>query len=669
MAAKNSIVTRITLEGAQQITGDLKNLGAAGEKALKQIKTAADQAGSGGAKLAAFASKVHQVFGQAATAGQNFAKSIGAVERSIGTVATRVAVLTTAVAGVTAGFLAFNIAAGRAAEELQNNASAVGLTANEYQKFKFAAEQVGLSTDQFTQAMSVLTDQMQQTKDAVDPAATALGKLGISVTDGFGGLRPAADVLKEFMDRISGMADGTEKTSAVIDIFGRRIGARLVPFLNLGSAGLRDLGNEASRLGAVVSDETLGTLAAFDDSIDKLKATANGARLSLAAVFAPALQQGANALSELIAANESRLIEFANTVQSVVLPIIEDVINAVTGHDADVKAQWVIDLRDNIIEFALATRAAFTDIIIPAFNGLVAIADKIAAAINGIFGTDFTGKELLVAAAILSVTGVFGTLAAVIGVVVAAFGLFSSTAGLVSAAVVLVGLDIVLLAKTLAKVDWAGIGERIKQALIDAFSSIGKAISKFIGAALDTAKDLFNDFITYIEGTWLGAIIRAVNAAISAIGRAKQESQNLSNAPVGKGGLARGGRPGRAGRKGARDTILAWFDPREFVIRPQAVAKLGANVLNFINQAGELPGFAMGGLVNNAGGGSVALSPILTPLAARDPGPRNVLNLSIFGETFGDLLVSDDTIQRLGRLAASKQMTSGGRKPSWFRSG
>lgn len=665
--AKNTIVTRISLDGAKQITGDLKNLGAAGEKALKQIRTAADAAGSGGARLALAFSKISGQFKLAGTAVSGFAKSIGQVERSIGTVATRLGVLSGALSLAGAGFLALNIGAGKAAEELQNNASAVGLTAQEYQKFKFAAEQVGLSAEQFQGAMSVLTDQMQQTKDATEPATTALGKLGIAVTDGSGALRPAADVLREFMDVISTMPDSTEKTSAVIEVFGRRIGARLVPFLNLGSQGLREMGNEAQRLGAVVSDEVLGKLATFDDSIDKLKSTAQGARLSIAAIFAPALTQGANALSEFIAQNEALLEQFAQTLVTNIVPVIKDAILAITGQDAQVQTQWILDAKQNIIEFGLAAQAAFTDIILPAFNFITAAAEKFAQVLNGIFGTEFTGKELLIAAALLSLSGIFGVLISVMGAVVAAFGVLTSTVGLVVAAVVLVGADIVLFSELMAQINWSAIGQAIYDAIAGAFQAIGQAIGEFASAAIQTAKGVFDDFVAYIESTWLGRILAAVASAIAGIGQAQSQANQASNQNTGGGGLARGGRPGRAGRKGARDTILAWFDPREFVIRPEAVAKLGGNVLNFINQAGELPGFAMGGMVAAAGGGSPGV--ILAPVSRRtsSDGPSHTLNLTLEGETFPGLMMGDQTLQALGRFAAKKAMTGGGRKPSFYK--
>lgn len=664
--AKNTIVTRITLEGAQQITGDLKNLGTAGERALKQIKNAADAANSGGVRLAQVFTGMRTAFTQLGTATTGFVKSVEKVGDSIDFVAKRVGILSAAVGLAATAFIAFTAHAGASAEEIQNQASAVGLSTQELQKFGFAANEVGLESEKFTQVMSIMVAQLEATAKATDSSETALGRFGISADQAASLLQNPADALKFISDQFAGMADGSEKTGAAIDIFGRRIGAKLIPFLNLGAQGLNQMGQEAVRLGAAVSDETLTKLAAFDDSLDVLKATAKGAQLSIASIFAPALTQGANALTELIAQNEALLQEFAQTLVNNIVPIVKDAINAITGHDDQVNAQWVLDVRDNLIQMGLAAQAAFNDIILPAFNFVTAAAERFAQILNGVFGTEFTGKELLIAAAILSLTGVFGVLASVIGVVVAAFGVLSSTAGLVVAAVVLVGLDIVLFSKLLASIDWAGIGQSIYDGIAGAFQAIGEAIGGFASAAIKVAKGIFDDFLTYIEGTWLGKILTAVASAITGIGKAQTQANQPSNQDTGGAGFARGGRAGRPGRKGARDTVLAWFDPREFVIRPEATEKLGSGVLNFINQAGELPGFAMGGLVAAAGGR--APGAILAPLSRNNAsnGPRHTLNLSIEGEQFPGLMMGDETLAALGRFAAGKRMTSGGRKPSWY---
>jgi len=49
-------------------------------------------------------------------------------------------------------------------------------------------------------------------------------------------------------------------------------------------------------------------------------------------------------------------------------------------------------------------------------------------------------------------------------------------------------------------------------------------------------------------------------------------------------GFSTGGLVGKGGkRKGSGDTENIWADPREFIIRPEAVAKYGTNFLNALN--------------------------------------------------------------------------------------
>lgn len=646
MARRSSIVIRIGLDGGKDITQELRQLGVTGERAFKQIKTAADGMNSVGARISGVVNKINTAFKTAAANVDKFKKSIDGLGRSIGTVATRLGLLTTAAAGVAGIFTGLSINAGRQAEELQNAASATGLAVDEYQKFNFAVQQTGATTEQFTNLMSVLTDQMDQTAQATEPAETALGRLGISATDSAGDLRSASSVLQEVMDRFATMEDGAEKTAMAIDIFGRRIGPRLIPFLNLGSQGLRTFGDEAERLGVVLSDVQLQNLQTFDDSIDKLKATLNGTKNALAAVFAPSLTEGANALTEVIAQNQAALEQFAASLVANVVPIVQDFVNAFAGNDEAVQNSWVLQIRDQLFEFATAAEQAFNEIIIPAMNAIIGLADGVAAAINSIFGTDLSGKALLIAAAVFSVIGVFGALASIIGVVVSAISLLGSTFGAAAIAVIAIGTAIVAAAFALANTDWGGIAQGIVSAIVGAFRAIGGAIKGAISTAIGVVRGLFEDFASYIAGTWVGKIIAAIGKIINKLRGAKAAaereagSSSSSSSSSSAGGRARGVAAGSI-PAGMQATVGS-----ETVFGPALVA--ATTMESLASMMAPASASSVAGEPRQAGGAG---------------GPRSVVNLSIGGEGFS-LEGDDDTVARLGRHVARMNTRSLGRRPS-----
>lgn len=62
---------------------------------------------------------------------------------------------------------------------------------------------------------------------------------------------------------------------------------------------------------------------------------------------------------------------------------------------------------------------------------------------------------------------------------------------------------------------------------------------------------------------------------------------------------------GRVPGSGSGDTVPAMLEPREFVIRKDAVEKIGVPALRHINQTGKLPGYASGGVVGGYAAGDL----------------------------------------------------------------
>jgi hypothetical protein len=107
---------------------------------------------------------------------------------------------------------------------------------------------------------------------------------------------------------------------------------------------------------------------------------------------------------------------------------------------------------------------------------------------------------------------------------------------------------------------------------------------------------------------------------------------------------------------GSRRGFLAVLHGMEFVLQESAVRRLGLGVLNMLNAGLLPPGFASGGFT----GGSLRQAPVLAGAVK-----SHVLNLTIDGQRFSGLGLSEDTARALSRFAVSRQMSATGRKPSW----
>lgn len=171
----------------------------------------------------------------------------------------------TAVEGIKAGLEAIVKAAEEVAEAFIENikataeygdevielAAATGVGTASLQHLAAAAVEDGISLQELSHSLILLTRQMGSAKDGSEETAKAFQKLGVRVTDSAGRLRPTEDVLIDISEKFHNMKDGAEKTAAALHLFGRS-GAGLIDFLNKGKEAFSEYFQES-----VISEEQL----------------------------------------------------------------------------------------------------------------------------------------------------------------------------------------------------------------------------------------------------------------------------------------------------------------------------------------------------------------------------------------------------------------------------
>ena len=175
-----------------------------------------------------------------------------------------------------------------AADEMGKAASKAGITTESLSALAYAAELSGSSQDEMTASLAKLSRQMQEAATGSASAQSAFASIGVSVTDASGQLKTADQVFAEIAQRFAEMPDGVQKTSAAIEIFGKS-GANLIPTLNSGATGLKEMADEAQRLGIVMSKETAEAAAQFNDNITRLQTTFSGIVMQITKSVLPGL--------------------------------------------------------------------------------------------------------------------------------------------------------------------------------------------------------------------------------------------------------------------------------------------------------------------------------------------------------------------------------------------
>ena len=183
----------------------------------------------------------------------------------------------------------------------------LGISAEAVQELGFASSQSGGSVETMTVGLRTLSNMAQNAAKGSKDAAKAFHEVGLNAKDVTSGKVPLDQALGQIADKFQAMPDGAKKSALAVDLFGRQ-GAKLIPLLNEGSAGVAKLRQEARDLGVVIDNETAKALEEFGDENDKVKAQLDGIRNQAIAALLPALSDLVKGFQAWIKANREMLV-------------------------------------------------------------------------------------------------------------------------------------------------------------------------------------------------------------------------------------------------------------------------------------------------------------------------------------------------------------------------
>lgn len=213
-------------------------------------------------------------------AGKISAKSIGA------------GLATAAIAAATA-IGAMTKAAVDNADQLNKMSQSTGVSVESLSRLAYAAELSDISTEELGKSLGILARTAVAAAKGTDKAEDAFRTLGVSVKNADGSMRSTEDILLDVADKFSKLQDGVAKTALAQDLFGKS-GAKLIPFLNQGKAGIAALTAEADALGLTLSTQTARAAEQFNDNLTRIGKVGRGLANQVMAQLLP----GFNALAE-----------------------------------------------------------------------------------------------------------------------------------------------------------------------------------------------------------------------------------------------------------------------------------------------------------------------------------------------------------------------------------
>ncbi len=228
---------------------------------------------------------------------------------SIGVQAVQAAAsLATMGAGLSAaGLVTMSVQASAAGAALNNMSQRTGIALGQLQRFQYYAGSSGISAETLSGALNKLNSGMALGVAGRNrELASLFRKLGISMTDARGRVRSLNEVMPLLANAFRNNTNPAEQARMAMALFGRA-GVDMIPMLQGGAAGLRELSDRFDQLGGPVSDRQISALAEMDNLWGDLKTSLQSLGLTIAAELVPVMKPVVDGLAVWVGANREWL--------------------------------------------------------------------------------------------------------------------------------------------------------------------------------------------------------------------------------------------------------------------------------------------------------------------------------------------------------------------------
>lgn len=294
--------------------------------------------------------------------------ALKSVEGSTTSLTSKLAMLGGALVAAGAAYISLNTVKGIIDDteaygaEVRKVSVLTGESTEQASQFLFAVQHVGIESDAAATMLGRFSKNMfgiqVANEDGTAPAKTtaaALADIGITALDASGNIRPMNDLLYDTADAFQKMPDGIEKTAIAQTLFGKS-GKDMIPLLNLGSDGMKELATQADKLGLTLSADNVAKIKQYTLSQRDMGEAIKGLKLVIGLELMPVLTrltewfvsvqpQIREGMINLIAQAKEKWAElqpelkkFVEYVQTEVIPTVEKIVAWFKEHWPEIQA-------------------------------------------------------------------------------------------------------------------------------------------------------------------------------------------------------------------------------------------------------------------------------------------------------------------------------------------
>jgi len=162
----------------------------------------------------------------------------------------------------------------------------VGLSVETLSAFSHAANRGGMDVETLETGIRKMHQTLYDAGRGMGDAGRTLAALGLKASD-LAALSPE-DQFRKIADRLSQIQNPGTRAALAVDLFGKS-GARLLPMLEDGAAGLDEIRERCERLGIIVTSTEAAGAEVLDDAFTDLRASAKAVAFSIGGALAPAV--------------------------------------------------------------------------------------------------------------------------------------------------------------------------------------------------------------------------------------------------------------------------------------------------------------------------------------------------------------------------------------------
>lgn len=216
-------------------------------------------------------------------------------------------------------------------DEIVKTSDRLQATTESLSQLRFVGELAAIQFSEITAALTIFSRNLESARSGTEEQARAFRDLGINIEEVAKLTKiDLIDLLATASEGFNRLGSATERNNALLVVFGRS-GSKLGPLLAGGAEQIRELADEAERLGVVFDRETLERAAQFNDALTRLRTSFRGVFQTLFLDAAPKISAIFTKLSQLVSENRGAIIAAIQSIGEFFLFTLDKIVDGVIG--------------------------------------------------------------------------------------------------------------------------------------------------------------------------------------------------------------------------------------------------------------------------------------------------------------------------------------------------